>query len=203
MLLSLLVACLPLPVVTPPARVSLVGGPSLPTEEQPTQPGEFIPLSGQLRVGVQPLGMFDQLQERPFDATAGLVLHLDNGTGRPGAYLEGSYYLWQESWSPQSRARLRTFAGMDLLAPQVRQPGWDPGLRVGLGIDWGGFMRGNPMLDIDRDGTWFGVAYGEWAVGLVAEGGYQRLPEADLIKFALGIEVQMPATAGVLLVPLR
>lgn len=202
MLLALLTACIAVPLVTPPARFSLVGGPSVPTEEAPQEPGVVVPFTGQLRLGAQPLGLFEELQERPFDATAGLVVHLDQGVGRPGAFIEGSVYPWQESWSPQSRARFRTFGALDMLAPGVRAEAWDPGLRAGVGIDWGGFMRGQPGVNIGPEASWVGVGYGEWAIGLVAEGGWQRMPEADLIRVALGIEVQMPATAGFMLLPL-
>lgn len=202
LLLESLLGCVAVPLVTPPARFSLVGGPSIPIEEAPQQPGVGVPFTGQLRLGAQPLGLFEQLAERPFDATAGLVVHLDQGLGRAGVFTEASVYLWQESWSPQSRARLRTFGAIDLLAPDVRDDLWEPGLRGGVGIDWGGFVRGQPGIDIGYDASWIGVGYGEWAIGLVAEGGWQRLPEADLVRIALGIEVQMPATAGFLLLPL-
>lgn len=203
MLLALLTACLAIPVVTPPARLSLVGGPSFETVPQPVRPEETLPLTGELRLGVQPLGMFPTLQDRMFDVTGGMLVHLDHGDERLGATLEGSVYLWQEQWNPQSRARLRAFGALDALGPEARSPGWYPGARAGVGLDWGGFVPGAPSFDIGTDGSWVGVAYGEWAIGLVAEGGYQQLPETDLIQIALGVEVQMPATAGFLLVPIR
>lgn len=203
MLIALLAACMAVPLATPPARLSLVGGPGIPLEEAPVQADPGVPFTGQLRLGAQPLGLFEQLAERPVDATLGLVVHLDEGLGRAGAFAEGSVYLWQESWSPQSRARLRAFGAVDALGPTVRAPGWDPGFRGGVGIDWGGFVRGMPGFEHGRDASWVGVGYGEWAIGLVTEAGWQRLPEADLWRIALGFEVQMPATAGLLLIPIR
>ena len=203
MLLALLLGCIAVPLLTPPARVSLVGGPSFPVEESHERPGEPVQVTGEARIGVQPLGLFPSLADRPLDLTGGLVLHLDEGLARPGAYAEGSVYLWNQTWSNQSRARLRAFGALDMLPPELRAPEWDPGLRGGVGIDWGGFVHGMPGVGVGRDGSWVGVSYGEWAVGLVAEGGYQRLPDADLFCVALGVEFQLPATAGFLLLPVH
>jgi len=205
MLIALLAGCIAVPLLTPPARVSFVGGPAIPTEPVHLQPGVIgVPLEGELRATVQPLGMFEELEDRPLDINAGFVGHFGGyDEDRFGATLEGSVYPWHESWSPQSRARFRVYGAMDAMAPTLRSPRWDPGIRGGVGIDWGGFLRGQPGFSLGPDASWVGVSYGEWAIGAILEGGYQRLETADLVRVGLGLEVQMPATAGFLLLPWR
>lgn len=205
MLIALLAGCIAVPLLTPPARVSFVGGPAIPTEPVHQEPGIVgVPLEGEFRATVQPLGLFPDLADRAFDVNGGFVGHFGGyNEDRFGATLEGSVYPWHQSWSPQSRARFRVYGAMDAMAPTLRSPRWDPGFRGGVGIDWGGFINGAPGFSIGPDSSWLGVMYGEWAIGAVLEGGYQRLEQADEVRMGLGLEVQVPASAGVLLLPLR
>lgn len=202
-MLLLLAGCLAIPVVSPPARLTLTGGPGVPigVEHQEAQP-EGVPLVVDLRAGVQPLGVIPDLADRKFDATAGLAMRLDERDPRAGLYGQGSAYIWQEELDPYTRFRLRVYAGADVLAPSTRAPDWDPGFHGGVGFEWAGWVRGQPGFNIDPGNSWVGVYWGEWAVSVVAESGWRRMPEGAEWRAGLGFEVQIPATAGALLIPL-
>lgn len=202
-MLLLLLACLPIPVLSPPARFSAVMGPGVPVgvEHEEAQPAG-VPLVVDVRAGLQPLGVFPDLADRPFDVTAGLTARLDDRDSRLGGFAEGSAYIWQHELDPVTRFRLRVYGAADVLAPDVRAPAWDPGFRGGIGFEWAGWIRGAPGVEIEPGAGWVGVYWGEWALSVIAESGWRRMPEGAEWRAGLGIEVQVPATAGALLVPL-
>lgn len=203
MLLLLLAGCLAVPVLSPPTRVSVVMGPGLPAEEQhaPAGPGPAAVVD--LRVGVEPLGVIPDLGDRRFDLSAGAAFRFaNNRTARPGVFGEAAAIVWQQPLDLDSRARLRVYGGMDALAPDLRAPGWDPSLRAGIGLDITGWTEVEPSAVWTLDGGWAGVVYGEWGLGVIAEGGWRSLPDGDEWRLSAGIEVQIPATAGVVFLPI-
>lgn len=202
-MLLLLLGCLAVPVVSPPTRVSMVMGPGLPAEPQHTTVGPGPAAVFDLRAGVEPLGVFRDLGDRRFDLSAGAAVRFTSSrTARPGVFGEAAAIVWQQELDGDTRARLRIYSGLDALAPDVRAPLWDPSVRFGVGLDLTGWTEVSPTGFWTLDGGWVGAAYGEWGLGIVAEGGWRSLPTGDEWRLSAGGEVQIPATLGVLFIPL-
>lgn len=201
-MLLLLAGCVAVPALSPPTRVSVLMGPGLPAEEQhaPAGPGPAAVVD--VRAGVEPLGVVRDLSDRRFDLSAGAAFRLSQSrTARAGLFGEAAAIVWSEPLDAHTRARLRVYGGLDALAPAVRAPEWDPSVRVGVGLDLTGWADVRPAAAVSADGGWAGVVYGEWGLGVVAEGGWRSLPDGDEWRLSLGVEVQIPATLGVLFIP--
>lgn len=202
-MLLLLVGCVALPVLSPPTRVSVLMGPGLPAEDQHAVAGPGPPAVVDLRAGVEPLGLLRDLGDRRFDLSAGAAFRFSGGrTARTGVFGEVAAIVWQQPLDDDTRARLRVYGGLDALAPAVRAPDWDPSVRAGIGLDLTGWVESTPAATWSSEGGWVGIVNGEWGLGVVAEGGWRDLPDGDEWRLSLGLEVQIPATLGVLFLPI-
>ncbi|MCC6526444.1 MAG: hypothetical protein IT373_27600 [Polyangiaceae bacterium] len=194
---------------TPPLRVSAGIGPRI---------GRFVPLpapgaedredaipattvSG--RVGIEPLGMIEELADRVVSPTAGYVFELvPRGDllrlARHGGFLGLVHYPWTgDSHSGGCRARVPIGAAADVLASEGHVGG---GLTFTLGVELDCFVEGESEGTPPDEAL---VAYYLGEVGLGAELGVSAhtLDGAAYWVGQLSLVLHLPSTAGIAILP--
>jgi hypothetical protein len=196
-----LLACIPIPEVSPPIEGSAHFG---------ATPAGDHPVQMEVRLGVAPLGFVPTLQERAFDVSAGGLVQLPLTGGSAGPHAVGMYSRvgwrpWVERISDDSVAYFQLHAGIDGT--------WHPTSPSGVPFGAGGHVGARIAVNryavsqdadvvMDHDGTtWIGVAVGELGVGLEAQTVVRMEPWGPYWLTTLGLSFQFPATVGVVLVP--
>jgi hypothetical protein len=200
--------CLVAPFGTPPMTVSAAPGIALgrplPTQAAPEQPKGRVLIDG--RAAIEPLGLVEGLQDRPFDVSVGYLVELFPPGElirytHHGAFLGFTQYPWM-SVAPEDsggvRLLVRVMPELLVTEDEGRLGG---GMTFNLGIETFGFVQ-TDFAGMSSDGGYAGVAAGEGGVGLELGAGVRGIDEMRYWSLHLGLTLRLPATGGVAAVPI-
>jgi hypothetical protein len=210
--LSLLAAaasgCVALPFGTPPMTVSVSPGVALgkplPREAAPAQPAGRVLIEG--RAAVQPLALAEGWQDRRFDASAGYLCELFPREDllqytHHGAFIGLTHYPWM-SISPEGDGgvRLGVTAMPELLVTENdRELG--AGMTFDLALETFGYVSSN-FAELTAEGGYLGGAMGEGGIGLNLGAGVRGIGEMRYWSLHLGLVLRIPASGGIVAVPI-
>jgi len=203
-----LCGCIPLPFATPPMRATLTAGGAagrpVPAAE-PTRGVVEPVLTG--RFGIYPAQVIEPWRERRFDLGVGYVFELfpdaelSNYT-KHGAFIRGTWHPWQPTFEPGGNARTRVgLHAIGELLFDERDGDMGAGAALAASFDlivdgWGDFAAA------DSDGAIIGSYGGEVGVGFEVSVGFRQIGGLRYFTTGIGITITLPASAGVVLVPL-
>lgn len=205
----LLLGCVPLPYLLPPTDFSAQIDP-IPVVR--TLNGRDVPVGPtaiDLRAGIVPLSVVPELANRKFDPSVGFVASFREPSGRSsidlGGYGRVAYRAWTDSLSGSSFVAVEPRGTIDIVSIAVD----DQTDALALGIMAGVALRIGGRCDTGPDGAcfsggWntFGVAWGEWGFALALDLGVEARETGNEGRLLLGLELRVPAGAGVVLVPI-
>ncbi len=205
MLLLALAGCIALPFATPPAEVSISHG----FTQGPAPPPDTWGSIGSnretdLRAGIYPLGVVPDLLERRVDPGIGYVATW----GPQGAFNQGVYAeLRAHGWQQRSEGRrlpfvLRLAPGGTFEVLRNGSVGWGFGASLGVSFEFAQWVDGS-LADVGSSGGVIGVGYGEVGFGGGLEASFRHVPGYTWVGLGLRFRLRTPASAGVLLVPIR
>lgn len=209
--------CVVIPYVVPPVRVQGQGGLALggvyPTPGANVAQYRNVTGTSNIRVGAFPLGLFENLIDRPFDLGAGFLherLLLSSHSGQRdrelnGAFIEGHYWL-HSSVNRLSAFRYGVVVDVDYLREDSRH-GIQEGVGVftGLSCEWvsngtGIFMGAQGGGGNSEGGIVGGFASGETGIGLVVGGAYRHIGAEPYWTVTAGLSLRLPAAAGLVVI---
>lgn len=206
--------CVPIPILSPPARISQSAGVAVgqiaPPRDATVADRRASPVLT-TRLGVHPQQMFPSLFSRRFDLGAGYLFEVMPEPGlahyfRHGPYLELGANLWMAPISESWAVRTSTSVHADALF--ANDMGSEFGIGVGGSISielvsFAGFAVAEAEVSEYDSHALLGAVSGEWGIGLTAGVDYRSVQGMNYGVFQLGLFVRLPAAAGILLVPLH
>lgn len=213
MLLALL-ACIPIPYISPPADFSIAVNPIPAALEDNRGNVSTGPSSVDIRAGLVPLGVIESMRDRVVDPSAGVVLSIQrpsffDSTLDVGGYGRVGIRTWSDTLSGNTFAAFEPRITVDVISKDLGDttPEISPGLLVGGLIRLGGWSDGELGAGFSAGpggaSGGVGVAYGEWGVAFAIDGGASLRASGDIdTRFFLALEVRAPASAGIMLVPI-
>jgi hypothetical protein len=190
------VGCIALPFATPPVKGSLGGRAYIPALTD----GDSGLLNFQ--IGVNPLQLFPDYQERRFDFGVGYVGNTGDNYYFNGAYLELTGFPWVEKLATGAVARASISAEPTIFVDKYSRTG--AGLGGKLGLEFAAFADG-PIDSISPKAGIIGGAFGEGGLGVYFEGFGARVfddpaPGGGTTYFSIGggLSFRLPAAAGLL-----
>lgn len=218
----LLTGCVPVPVIAPPAKITVGGGGAFGELRDKAQ-GEDLSRSGalQLKAGVHPMSLFDD--ERELDLGVGFIFEaMPNEDLRAdplvGGYLEGNYALWRSADDAfDGQTRLYLIGRGDLISNSGPDGASGYGLGFGLGIEYASWVDSplanaevstetqvrNGRVSQDTDTSLFlGYGIGEGGIGLEVTGNLRRVGDQEYTALFASLILRTPLTLGILLIPI-
>jgi len=207
---GLLTGCLALPFATPPLSVSgTVGG----AFGQVVPPGSEVQADSPqpvilTRVGLRPLGMIPDFETRRFGFVAGYeaelfpreLLYPDYT--RHGGFLSVTHYPWISEPSPGGWfTRIAINAGGDVLVIEGDPDEVGGGMTFSADLELITYGRGG-FAGFQGGRGIAGGAFGEGGIGLQAAAGVRGIGNARYWIATAGVSFRLPATGGILLVPI-
>jgi len=200
--------CLALPFGTPPMTVSAAPGVALgkplPVQAMPEQPKGRAVIEG--RAAIQPLGAVEGWQDRRFDVSIGYLAELFPksellGYTHHGAFLGFTHHPWM-SVPPggDGGVRLSVTAMPELLVTE-NDAELGGGMSFDLQLETFGYVQ-TDFAEMSIDGGYAGGAVGEGGVGLDVGAGVRGIGEMRYWSLHLGLVLRLPATGGVVAVPI-
>ncbi|MBM4389632.1 MAG: hypothetical protein FJ090_00810 [Deltaproteobacteria bacterium] len=214
MLLALL-ACIPIPYISPPADFTVAINPIPAALEDSRGNVSTGPTSVDIRAGLVPLGVVASMRDRVVDPTFGAVLSIQrpsfyDSTLDAGGYGRLAIRTWNDKLGGNTFAAFEPRITVDVMAEDLEDttPAVSPGLLVGGLVRLGGWSNGELGAGFSAGpggaSGGVGVAYGEWGVAFAIDGGASIRGNGDIdTRFFLALEFRAPASAGVMLVPIH
>lgn len=205
----ILLGCVPLPYLLPPSDFSVQIDPVPVVRNIHGSDIAAGPTAIDLRAGLVPLSVVENLADRKFDPSIGFVASFRHPSADAsldlGGYGRVAWRAWFDGLGGSNFVAFEPRATIDILAQDVDHRGES----VGLGLSLGAALRLGGRCDAGPDGFciaggWnsIGVGWGEWGFALTVDGGVQGRDTGTEGRILLGLEIRAPAGVGIVLVPI-
>jgi len=175
-------------IATPPATLTLSRGQAL-----GEVPGPDSPAVTQVRAGLHPAGVVEELGDREYDAAGGAVLDFtDRGLAAAGPYLAVSRHL--ASGDGPVRGRVYVTGHLEWLW-LIEEPDHGPGAGIAIGAELVGFVNGGTG-GASSGGLAGAAGIGELGLGIEAGVDGRVIGAQRYLVFRGGARLRMPLSVA-------